>query len=427
MDAARRSMTAFRPAHRMRTWPRHRQSRCQAGARRHRRGGPRAAAAYRRLARGGHRPPGRRPARSAHDALQRSVHDGTPGRLGSRAGSSALAARACRPGPGARPGCRAWFAPTGVARGQVRGDRNLPVDRQVSPPAARDGRPGRRASASPPARGQVRRDRNLPVDRQVSPPAARDGRPGRRASASPPARGQVLRHRNLPVDRQVSPPAVRDGRPGRRASASPPARGQVLRHRNLPVDRQGSPAGCGGRPGGLAGISTARRAAISASARSVTRRKFRACMATAIALPASLRASAASNASGNASTGRSMSSSSGRLRAVGEIKFPDVVGAPVVARAALQRLEMRALRRSRGRAERAAAVQPRSLSWPTRDRAAPNNRHAREAAGHHGPGRWLTWRLNALLDMGCLSGLAITSPGAVEVLERPAGYWCFGA
>ncbi len=109
------------------------------------------------------------------------------------------------------------------------------------------------------------------------------------------------------------------------------------------------------------------------------------------------------------------------FESVGGIKFPDVVGAPVVARAALQRLEMRALRRSRGRAERAAAVQPRSLSWPTRDRAVPNNRHAREAAGHHGPGRWLTWRLNALLDMGCLSGLAITSPGLSKCSnDRPA-------
>ena len=159
----------------------------------------------------------------ADGASARISHDGTPGRLGSRAGPSALAARACRPGPGARPGCRAWFAPTGVARGQVRGHRNLPVDRQVSRPAAGDGRTGRRATASPPARGQVLRHRNLPVDRQVSRPAAGDGRTGRRATASPPVRGQVLRHRNLPVDRQVSRPAVGDGRAGRQASAPPDA------------------------------------------------------------------------------------------------------------------------------------------------------------------------------------------------------------
>ena len=140
--------------------------------------------------------------------------------------------------------------------------------RGFSRPPVRGGRPGRRASASPPARGQVLRHRNLPVDRQVSRPAARDGRPGRRASAPSPARGQVLRHRNLPVDRQVSRPAARDGRAGRRASAPPPARGQVRGHRNLPV----FPAGCGGRPGGLAGISAARRASISASVEMASRK-----------------------------------------------------------------------------------------------------------------------------------------------------------
>ena len=58
-------------------------------------------------------------------------------------------------------------------------------------------------------------------------------------------------------------PAAGDSRTGRWATAPPPARGQVLRHRNLPVDRQVSRAGCGGRPGGLAGISAARRASIT--------------------------------------------------------------------------------------------------------------------------------------------------------------------
>ena len=48
------------------------------------------------------------------------------------AGPSVLGERPCRPRPGARPGYRAGFAPTGVAaRGQVPGHRNLPVDRQV--------------------------------------------------------------------------------------------------------------------------------------------------------------------------------------------------------------------------------------------------------------------------------------------------------
>ena len=47
----------------------------------------------------------------------------------------------------------------------------------------------------------------------------------------------------------------------RSGRASPaPARGQVLRHRNLPVDRHVFPAGSRERPGGLAGISAARRA-----------------------------------------------------------------------------------------------------------------------------------------------------------------------
>ena len=76
--------------------------------------------------------------------------------------------------------------------------------------------------------------------------------------------------------------------------------------------------------------------------------------------------------------------------------MPDDVGAPVVARVALQRLDMRALRCSRGRAERAATVRPRSLPWPTGGRTAVENRPAREAAGHHGPGRWPAWRLKAL-------------------------------
>ena len=76
--------------------------------------------------------------------------------------------------------------------------------------------------------------------------------------------------------------------------------------------------------------------------------------------------------------------------------MPDDVGAPVVARVALQRLDMRALRCSRGRAERAATVRPRSLPWPTGGRTAAENRPAREAAGHHGPGRWPAWRLKAL-------------------------------
>ncbi len=173
--------------------------------------------------------------RDASSTPTKRPHDGKHGRRGSRAGPCALAAPACRPGPGARRGCRAWCAPTGVARGQVLRHRNLPVDRQISGPAATFRRTRRRASP-PRACGQVLRHRNLPVDRQVSRPAATFRRTSRRASP-PRARGQVLRHRNLPVDRQVSRPAA-TFRPARRRASPSRACGQVLRHRNLPVDRQ---------------------------------------------------------------------------------------------------------------------------------------------------------------------------------------------
>ena len=352
---------------------------------------PRAAAAYRRPARGGHRPPGRRPARSAHDALRRSVHDGTPGRLGSRAGPSALAARACRPGPGARPGCRAWFAPTGVARGQVRGHRNLPVDRQVSPPAVRDGRVG----------GHRRRRLHAVTFAGIGTCRLTVRFPGPLRGTGGRVGGHRRRRLHAARFCGIGTCRLTVRFPGRLRGTV----GRVGRHqrRQTRLDQRQRAVR---HPAQVPGLHGYRHRVdcnyLLAGKRCVERLRQR------LDRPLDVLEQRASES-------------------VGGRKFPDVVGAPVVARAALQRLEMRALRRSRRRAERAAAVQPRSLSWPTRDRAVPNNRHAREAAGQHGPGRWLTWRLNALLDMGCLSGLAITSPGAVEVLERPAGYWCFGA
>ena len=242
-------------------------------------------------------------------ALRRSAHDGKHGCRGPRAGPCALVTSACRLGPGARSGCRAWCAPTGVARGQLLRRPNLPVDRQVYRPPAGTRRTSRRASP-PRGRGQVLPHRNLPVDRQVSRPAATMRRARRRASP-PRGRGQVLPHRNLPVDRQVSRSPAGTRRASRRASPRR-ERGQVLPHRNLPVDRQVSrPAAGDGRSGWQASAPPdAPRSAPAPGPLSGAGSAPGIATATALTATTCWRATAASNAPGNASTRRSMSASS---------------------------------------------------------------------------------------------------------------------